>query len=245
MSLVPLIPGLEVFPVRSHDEYRAARRLHAKCYVDAGYVEENELSAEGVIDDAWVPVSDYYVAVDTENDSVVGTCRIINASVSGFPAFTGCEVLPETWETFADLDPTRCAEISALATTRDGIQNMAISAALYGTVFRECVLKDCAYMLAVMDNRLMRIMRRWFHFPFEPLGRTISYMGSPSTPVAMYLPRAIESYVDEYPEELRFFSGKIPFADLEDFAIDLRSVVPEHRATVVDLVAANDDVRTW
>ncbi len=244
MSLVPAIPGLKVFPVRSHAEYLEARKLHASCYLDAGYVDSDEVSG-GTIDDPWVPVSDYYVAVDTEDDSVVGTCRIINPSVCGFPAFTGCDVLSETWETFSDLDPNRCAEISALATTRDGIQNMAISAALYGTVWQECILNDRAYMLAVMDNRLMRIMKRWFHFPFEPLGRTVDYMGSPSTPVAMYIPRAFESFADEHPDELAFFSGDISFAELEHVAFDLRSAVPEYRATVIDLTKTDDEIRAW
>ncbi len=245
MSLILSIPGLEVFPVRTAAEYNAARRLHASCYLDAGYVHADEVSANGMIDDAWVPVSDYFVAVDTEDNSIVGTCRIINPSVCGFPAFTGCELHPETWATFSDLDPNRCVEISALATTRDGIQNMAISAALYGIVWRQSILTDRAYMLAVLDNRLMRIMKRWFHFPFEPLGRTVDYMGSPSTPVSMYLPRLVETHVDEHPEELAFFSGEISFSDLEDYAIDLRTRVPEHRATVVDLTNADDEIRAW
>jgi len=245
MSLILSIPGLEVFPVRSAAEYREARRLHASCYLEAGYVHPTEVGADGMVDDPWVPVSDYFVAVDTDDDSVVGTCRIINPSVCGFPAFTGCELLPESWETFARLDPNRCVEISALATTRDGMQNMAISAALYGKVWRESILSERGYMLAVMDNRLMRIMKRWFHFPFEPLGRTVDYMGSPSTPVSMYLPRLVETHVDEHPEELAFFSGEISFADLKDYAIDLRTKVPEHRATVIDLTKADDGIRTW
>jgi hypothetical protein len=112
---------------------------------------------------------------------------------------------------------------------------MAISAALYGLVWQESVRNGRAYMLAVMDNRLLRIMRRWFEFPFEPLGPTATYMGSPSTPVSMYLPRTIEILTTSNPEALRFFSGDIPFDQLNDFAIDLRTAVPEHRPNVIDL----------
>ncbi len=115
---------------------------------------------------------------------------------------------------------------------------MAISAALYGLVWQESIRQDRAYMLAVMDNRLLRIMRRWFEFPFEPLGETTDYMGSASTSVSMYLPRTIELLASSNPETLKFFSGDIPFRELNNIAIDLRANVPEHRSNVVELRTA-------
>lgn len=239
MALVPSVPGLVVRPVENDREMEAVRSLHAECYVAAGYVSQDQLDEHGHIDDPWVPYSDYFAAHDTTaGDEIVGTCRIIRPSVRGFPAFQETTTSAEALEVFARLDPSLCVEVSALATPRVGAQNMAISAALYGLVWQESIRHGRAYMLAVMDNRLLRIMRRWFEFPFEALGETSVYMGSPSTPVSMYLPRTIEVLTSSNPDALRFFSGDIPFNKLNDFAIDLRAQVPEHRSNVIELATS-------
>ncbi len=237
MALIPTVPGLAVRPVENSNEKLAARRLHAVCYLDAGYVTEADISADGVIDDPWVPFSDYFVAIDTDSNCMVGTCRIIRPSVRGFPSFHHFSPSADALEVFADLDPSRCSEISALATPRNGMQNMAISAALYGLVWRECVRQERAYMLAVMDDRLLRIMRRWFEFPFEAIGDAVDFMGARTTPVAMFVPRTIEHLQEVNPDALRYFSGDISLEELGAVAVDLRAAVREHRTNVIDLTA--------
>jgi len=234
MALIPHIPGLEVRAVADAGERLAARRLHARCYLEAGYVEPGDVT-NGVIDDPWVPYSDMVIAVDTEQDEIVGTARIIKPSVRGFPAFEFFEPLPEAMSVFAELDPNRCSEISALSTPRNGLQNMAISAAIYAYVWQESVMNRRAYMLAIMDDRLLRIMRRWFDFPFEAIGHPLHWMGARTTPVAMYIPRTVQVLKDNNPEALAFFSGDIPFPDLDLVSIDIRESVAEHRAEVIDL----------
>jgi N-acyl amino acid synthase FeeM len=211
--------------------------MHADCYLEAGYIAAADIHSDGIIDDPWVPFSDYYVAVDTESDDLVGTCRIIRPSVRGFPSFEHFSPSAHALEVFAQLDPARCSEISALATPRNGMQNMAISAALYGLVWRESIRHGRAYMLAVMDDRLLRIMRRWFEFPFEAIGEPVHFMGAWTTPVAMFVPRTIEHLQAVNPDALRYFSGDISFEELDSFAIDLRSEVREHRSNVIDLRA--------
>ena len=130
MALIPSIPGLESRRITPSDpEFAEARRLHAQCYVATGYVEPESLDSNGWIDDLWVDVSDYFAAIDTETGEVVGTARMIRPSVRGFPAFLETGVDPEAIEMFGSIDPNQCVEISALATPRTGIQNMAISAA--------------------------------------------------------------------------------------------------------------------
>ena len=110
---------------------------------------------------------------------------------------------------------------------------MAISAALYAQVWQSSIRENRAYMLAVMDDRLLRIMRRWFEFPFEPVGPSSHWMGARTTPVAMYLPRTIEELTTSNPDALAFFSGEISFDELEEVSIDLRDTVPEHRTNVI------------
>ena len=129
MALIPTIPGLAVRAPSSPAEVLGARRLHARCYVDEGYVRADSL-VNGLIEDPWVPFSEYVVAIDTEEDEIVGTARIIKPSVRGFPAFEFFPMLQSAEPIFQSLDPNRCSEISALATPRHGLQNMAISAAM-------------------------------------------------------------------------------------------------------------------
>ena len=157
MVMMPTIDGLETRAVRSDSELSQARRLHARCYLDAGFVDETEIDRYGFVDDPWVPYSDYFIAVDLDNDEIVGTCRIIRPSVRGFPIFQHFVSDAVAAETFDEIDPNLCVEISSLATPRIGLQNMAISAELYGIVWRESVLGGRAYMLAIMDGRLLRI----------------------------------------------------------------------------------------
>ncbi len=234
MALIPTIPGLDVREPASAAEVLGARRLHARCYVDEGYVENDSL-VNGLIEDPWVPFSDYVIAVDTEDDEIVGTARIIKPSVRGFPAFEFFPMLESAEPIFQRLDPNRCSEISALATPRHGLQNMAISAAIYGYVWREAVENQRAYMLAILDERLLRILRRWFQFPFVQIGEARDYMGARTMPTAMYIPRTVEVLTEQNPDALRFFSGDISFAELDEVAVDIRHAVPEHAPPVIDL----------
>ncbi len=234
MALIPTIPGLDVREPTSAAEVLSARRLHARCYIDEGYVKTDHL-VNGLIEDPWVPFSSYVIAVDTEDDKIVGTARIIKPSVRGFPAFEFFPMLESAKRIFHNLDPNRCSEISALATPRNGLQNMAISAAIYGHVWRESVENHRAYMLAVLDERLFRILRRWFQFPFEQIGEARDYMGARTMPTAMYIPRTVEVLTAQNPDALRFFSGDISFAELDEVALDIRGVVPEHAPPVIDL----------
>lgn len=234
MALIPTIPGLDVRAPVGASEVLGARRMHAQCYLDEGYVSTDDLVG-GLIEDPWVPFSSYVVAVDTESGEIVGTARIIRPSVRGFPAFEFFPMLDSAAPFFRDLDPNRCSEISALATPRSGLQNMAISAAIYGYVWREAVENQRAYMLAILDDRLLRILRRWFQFPFEVIGEAREYMGARTMPTAMYIPRTVEVLTEQNPDALRFFSGDISFAELDQVSIDIRRAVPEHSPPVIDL----------
>jgi len=235
MALVPMVPGLVVRPVENPVDRLAARRLHAQCYLDNGYVEPSDLTASGLLDDDWVPFSEYFVAIDEESDEVVGTCRLIRPSVRGFPCFQHFDPSPDAMEIFQDIDPNRCAEISALATRRNGMQNLAISGALYGAVWRRAIEDERAYLFAIVDDRLKRLAKTFLEIPIEPIAEPLQFMGARTTPMAVYVPRAVSEI---QPENMAFFSGDIPFSELNEMALDLRREVPEFTPNVIDLEAA-------
>lgn len=233
MTILPPIDGLIVREAEDPREIDEARRLHGRCFLEAGYV--SRLDSRGMIDDDWVVHSIYKVAIDEVTGQVVGTCRLIQPSERGFPIFEHFNITEEALSVFALVDPDRCVEVSALATRRQGLQNLAISAALYGAAWQSTVLGKHAYMLATVDYRLYRILRRQFHFPFEMLGQAQKYMGSSTVPVAMYLPRAITERRERDRDELAFFSGSISLDEIDQLEIDLRETTVEYRADVIDL----------
>lgn len=232
MALVPVVPGLTVRPVDNSSELLSARRLHAQCYLKNEYITEADLDHDGLLQDDWVPFSDYFVAIDDDRNEIVGTCRLIKPSVRGFPCFQHFELSPEAMSVFRDLDPNRCVEISALATRRNGMQNMAISGALYGAIWQRAIEIRRAYLLAIVDDRLHRLAKSFLEIPLEPIGEPKYFMGARTTPTAVYVPRAV---AEVERDNLEFFSGSIPFAELNEIALDLRRSVPEFTQTVVGI----------
>lgn len=227
VGLPPPFPGLEVRTVHNDLELLSARRLHAACYVAADYVSLDRVSVEGVIDDPWVPYSDYLIAIDTDTDEIVGTARMVRPSVRGFPIAQHGTMFPEAQRIFAKVDPNLCTEISALATGRRGLQNAVISAALYRKFGEIAIGERRAYLFAILDRRLLRFMRRTLVLPFEPIGPSKPERSHQTTPMAAYLPRALSHYLQEEPDILEMFAGGRPFSEIGKLAIDLREKAPE------------------
>ncbi len=226
MELSPPFPGLDVREVRNPTELLKARRLHAACYVAADYVGRNQLSAEGTIDDPWVPFSDYLVAVDIDNDEIVGTARLVRPSIQGFPIARHGPLFEDVQEAFARLDPNLCIEISALATARKGLQNALISSALYRRLGQLALDQGRAYVFAVMDARLARFLRNSLLSPFEPIGPSRPERSQTTTPMAVYLPRALRHYLEQEPELLETYAAGRSFSEINQVEIDLRAKAP-------------------
>jgi len=226
MGQSPQFPGLDVRPAKDAAELLTARRLHARCYLEADYVGPEDLSADGLIEDAWVPYSDYYVAIDVRREETVGTARIIRPSIKGFPVAEHSVLYPQVMDDFATLDPNLGMEISALATSRSGLQNAAISTALYAKLAERAVMERRAYVFAIMDSRLLRTMRRTLGIRFEQIGLSMPERSYWTTPTAAYLPETIRHFREERPELLQLYAGGMPFEDLAELEIDLRNRAP-------------------
>ncbi|MGI9606608.1 MAG: N-acyl amino acid synthase FeeM domain-containing protein [Acidimicrobiales bacterium] len=222
----PEVSEIVVRLVNSDDELLDARRLHASCYIGAGYYDAGRLRLDGTVEDPWVPYSDYMIALD-DDGGLLGTVRVIKPSPRGLQTFHYADLDDESQALFSTLDANTCVEISALATTRRGMQNRSVAAALYGAVWRYCVVNRHAYMIALTDRTMLRILRRFFGFPFEVIGPEVDEFGGPQVPLAMYVPSATELYRKYDPDFLLRHGIGLTFEDLDDYVIDLRSRVPE------------------
>lgn len=227
MEQPPPFPGLMVRNVHDELELLCARRLHAACYVEADYVDKVDLSADGTIDDPWVPYSDYLVAVDTEVNQIVGTARLVRGSIQGFPIARHGPLFPEAERIFSRVDPNLCVEASALATARKGLQNALISSALYQRIGEIAVSTRKAYLFGILDRRLLRFMRRSLVFPFEPIGPSMPERSHMTSPMAVYLPRAYQHWIAEQPEIMKMFADGKSFSEIDDLVIDLREKAPD------------------
>ena len=77
-------------------------------------------------------------------------------------------------------------------------------------------------MIALMDPRLIRVMRRSLGLPSEAIGPTRTAFGGDVTPSAMYVPDAYEAYGKRF--DVQHGQKASPEA-LEEHVIDLRDTV--------------------
>lgn len=234
MEAPPPFPDLVVRDVHDERELLAARRLHASCYLEANYVGPEDISEDGTIDDPWVAYSDYLVAIDTSADQIVGTARLVRASIQGFPVARHGPLFTETEKIFSTVDPNLCLEASALATARKGLQNAQISAALYKRIGEIAVATGKVYLFGILDPRLLRFMRRSLVFPFEPIGPSMPERSHMTSPMAVYLPRAYQHWIAEEPEIMAMFAGGKPFSEISEMVIDLRERAPDDIPVAAD-----------
>ncbi|HEX7096328.1 MAG TPA: GNAT family N-acetyltransferase, partial [Acidimicrobiales bacterium] len=115
---VTLRPLVDVRTARD-DEVVHARKLHGQRYLEEGYVVS--LNDDGMIDDPYVPRSEYLVAIDPATDEMVGTCRLITSNAHSFPVLDHMYVDPEWYDTLMQTSSTELAEVSALATRHHGL----------------------------------------------------------------------------------------------------------------------------
>lgn len=226
---------VEIRAVGSADQLEAARRFHAQCYLDAGYIDE--LPAAGVIEDPWVKASKYYIAVhhpkEGKKPEIVGVCRFILNSDAGFPLLREFELHP-AWKQIlrgAVLDDSY--EVSALA-VGGGLQHTLVSGLFYRETVRYSTANpEAAHLLAAMDHRLLRLLRRWMHLPFHQIGEPLLYMGSKTVPVYGYMPELIESVAVNDRSEAEYLLDGRSFDEIGELVLDLR----ESAVSLADQIA--------
>lgn len=209
--------------------------MHASCYLKADYVGIDDLSAQGLIEDDFIAYSDYYIAIDTQEDEIVGTARIIRPSIRGFPIASHGKLYDEAMEIFATIDPNLCMEVSALATPRKGMQNTMVSTALYAKIGQRAIQEKRAYLFAIMDDRLVRILCQTFVMPFDAIGEPQRERSMSTTPMAAYIPRSLSRYRTNHQDVMELFADGIPFSEINELEVNLRERAPEYVPSELNL----------
>lgn len=228
-SAAPIAVSVASTPSEIHE----ARKFQASRYLDAGYISARPPG--GVIEDEWVVASTYHVARDVAGD-VVGVCRFVGPSELGLPMLRHFN-LDSSWSRVIGAAAATTYEMGALAADPNQ-PKFAVAAALYRQAVRQFrVCPGQVHLLAALDARLFRAMRRFMHFPFEQVGDPKFFLGSETVPAYLYLPAALERQVAMAPRAARFFSGFEAIDLVEEEIIDLRATYPELRpsAEVINL----------
>lgn len=184
------------------DELDRARRLQGRRYLDAGYVDS--LTADGYIDDRFVDLSTYFIAV--KDAEVVGVIRLIHSHGKDLPALTEFAVHADWAALMAGLDDTEVDEISALAVDENASeQSFVISLGLYREMWQDTRRhRRASYWLATLDKGIYGLMTRIMGFPFKIIGDERDYMGI-TFPTALSLTELADTIIESKPELAAYF----------------------------------------
>ncbi len=185
---------------RSHDDYQvkrvseaayiaAARRLHAAVYMDRGYVGPEAITKTGqlrVSHDPYQRHADYFVAFSQIGGqlAVVATARQIIArrdhGHNSFPMYRHLQLYALQRHRIAQMDPSQCVEISALARRRG--ESAVLALLLYRAMWRHSLAAGHKQWLMACDIVLYRRLRQLFGPAVEQAGPPAFYMGSRVVP---------------------------------------------------------------
>jgi hypothetical protein len=144
-----------------------ARRLHARRYLEAGFIDH--LDGDGVIDDPYVELSE-----------------LISLGPGNFPALTEFEIWPDASRRIDAIDLASVVELSALAVARGATASRAgeVTRSLFRAMYQYSLLEaHHSHWLAAVDVRVARHLERSHGFLFEPIGHPKMYLGSETVPV--------------------------------------------------------------
>ncbi len=202
--------GLSYELARDAAVLRQARELHGRVYLESGYVTE---LTDGVIVDEHVEASTYFVAIDSERESVSGVCRQISQHcAAGLPTLKHFDVDPAFMSLVQDLAPNAVVEISALAVDPVASRSRRVLAAeLYRLMYRSSVSGGAHRLwVANIAPRMLDAFNRLLTCNFITIGRPTFYMGSETVPVALDLGAVWLHMQRVNPQAHAWFSDELP-----------------------------------
>lgn len=190
--------------------------------VSIGWYEAADVEAEIFIENEYVTSAtelaleyEKYIAHTefvsvSRNGSVEGSTRLIfYGEESGFKTLSDLangrlELFYKEKEFIAGLPLAKTFEVGTLAVTKTmrgkpGDEGR-LAVQLYGAIYAESVRHDTPYALASFDEEYLNRFKDLFGPGVRALGPAIDYMGSPTVPVIMDLPRLYDYLRENFQE---------------------------------------------
>jgi hypothetical protein len=157
--------------------------------------------------------------VARQGSEIVAVMRVIVSGPAGFKTLNEFRdvLYPSYAERLARLDPARIVEVGTVAASPRArtIRAARYAQRVYSSALQQLYLCGVEAGIASTDIRVLAMLRDWFDFQIHDIGETVAYLGSPTTPVVLWLQEQYDHYAAQRPDLLRrFFVGE--FLDIRE-----------------------------
>lgn len=187
----------------------AAQKLHARVYLNAGYVSPDEL-VDGVYPDTYSDQSTYYYAKNGTKDVVARQIGAEGSNLASLPTFQNFSCDADKVKevagisSFAELKANQVVEISALSAEKKGRNETSEANVfqdrleavpfLYASMLRDSVEKGHRLWISNMEQPLIDVISSMVGpGQLHQVGEPKTYMGPATTPIAINPLKIIES----------------------------------------------------
>lgn len=181
--------SFRVEEVVSDDYLMAAKKLHAKIYLDRGFVEEKDI-VDGLLTSRADPHqrhSHYFAVIDTKTSRMVATARQIELRPghghSSFAIVKRANLYKRAQKLIKKQDAARMVEISGLAKER-GVSKVA-PLLLYRAMWHRSLREGHTLWLLASDVRLFIRLKLLFGSSISKFGRVTPYYGGDIVPAML------------------------------------------------------------
>ncbi len=199
-----------------HPAIADARRLHARVYVERGFVDghSNWLDLDtGLVEDAHVAGSIYLSA--RHEGAVVGVARLILPGPRGLPVFEHFALDPDACVPSQE----QCLEVSSLCIDAGSSVSAAVFVHLVRAFAAMSHTRPERYWIAIVERPLLTAMNRFYGLKFRPIGEARQYLGGETLPVLLDVPDYLGGLVGS---ERDFIDDRSAVIDLRGESLPVR-----------------------
>jgi len=189
--------NFHVEEVMSDAYLAAAKKLHAKVYLDRGFVSKNDV-VDGLLtyrSDPHQEHSRYFVVIDPKKARIIATARQIELREghghNSFAIVNQAELYKRARRILKKHDPAKSIEISGLAKER-GVSKIA-PLLLYRAMWHHSLRKKHALWLLACDLRLFIRLKLLFGKSISKIGRVTPYYGGDIVPAMLDVQSSISN----------------------------------------------------
>lgn len=187
--------NFKVMEVEGEDYLVAAKKLHAKVYLDRGFVREQDV-INGILSPSADPHqahSKYFVVIDAKESRMVATARQIelrqDKGHNSFAMMKRANLYKRGLKLIRKHDPAKSIEISGLAKER-GVSKIA-PLLLYRAMWHRSLREKHTLWLMASDVRLFIRLKLLFGKSIIKIGRVTPYYGGDVVPSVMHVQESI------------------------------------------------------
>lgn len=194
--LTQLVERYDVYRASEGAHLEGAKKLHAAVYLRHGFVEKDDITADGYIIDKTDPHayhSDYFVAVDNQTNEVVALIRQIHQRFGHQLPVIEHKL---TQQKYVHTHKDDIVELSAFA-KKQGVDSR-VTLLLFGEMLRYSKQEGHHYWVFACDSIVYRSLKTLFGGLLKKTGPETFYMGSKVIPAEVNLDGVLRQLYRNY-----------------------------------------------